>query len=134
MPETPQQNKVAERVNRTLVEMKRCLLIQAKLPKHYWVKALSTAAHIRNLTVIANSKYDKSPFEIFIGKLPRRNHLRIFWMHSIFDEEKGQLKEARFEIGKSTFIGYSDKSTAYILQEFDSKRVVKARNVLFKKR
>ncbi|CAB4002241.1 Hypothetical predicted protein [Paramuricea clavata] len=33
---------------------------------------------------------------------------------------------------KAKFIGYNDKSTAYILQEFDSKKVIKARNVIFK--
>ena len=33
---------------------------------------------------------------------------------------------------KAKFIGYDDKSTAYILQEFESKKVVKARNVIFK--
>ena len=65
-PETPQQNGVAERFNRTLVKMGRSLLIQAKLPKRYWVRALSTAAHIRNLTVTAYSQR-KSPFELFIG-------------------------------------------------------------------
>ena len=35
VPETPQQNGVAERMNRTLVDMTRCLLIQSKLSKHY---------------------------------------------------------------------------------------------------
>ena len=41
VPETPQQNGVAERFNRTLVEMGTVLtvLIQAKLPKKYWVRA-----------------------------------------------------------------------------------------------
>ena len=47
VPETPQHNEVAERFNRTVVEIGRSLLIQAKLPKNYWVRALSTAAHIR---------------------------------------------------------------------------------------
>ena len=37
VPDTPQQNGVAERFNRTLVEMGQCLLIQANLPKKYWV-------------------------------------------------------------------------------------------------
>ena len=78
VPETPQQNGVAKRFNRTLVEMGRSLLIQAKLPKRYWVRALSTADHIRNITVTANSNQGKSPFELFTGKLPRRNYLRIF--------------------------------------------------------
>ena len=33
---------------------------------------------------------------------------------------------------KAKFIGYDDKSTAYILQEFESKKVFRARNVIFK--
>ena len=78
VPETPQQNGVAERFNRTLVEMGRCLLIQAKLPKSYWVRALATSVHIRNLTVSINSNQNRSPFELFTGKAPRRNHLRVF--------------------------------------------------------
>ncbi|CAB4002240.1 Retrovirus-related Pol poly from transposon TNT 1-94 [Paramuricea clavata] len=44
VPETPQQNGVAERFNRTVVEMGRSVLIQAKLPKCYWVRALSTGS------------------------------------------------------------------------------------------
>ncbi len=56
VPETPQQNRVTERFNRTLG---RCLLIQAKLPKKYWLRALATAVHIRNLTVSANNNQGK---------------------------------------------------------------------------
>ena len=33
---------------------------------------------------------------------------------------------------KAKFIGYDDRSTAYILQEFDSKKIIKARNVIFR--
>ena len=58
--------------------MGRCLLIQAKLPKEYSVKALNIAKHIRNLTVSANSNEGKIPFELFTGKTARRNHLEAF--------------------------------------------------------
>ncbi len=68
--ETPQQNGVAERFNRTMVEIGRRLLNQAKLSKKYWVRALAIAVHIRNLTVSANSNQGKSPFELFTGKTP----------------------------------------------------------------
>ncbi len=33
---------------------------------------------------------------------------------------------------KANFVGYDDRSTAYILQEFSTKKIIKARNVLFK--
>ena len=65
VPETPQQNGVAERFHHILVENERCLLIQAKLPKKYWVRALDIATHIRNLTVSVNSNKGKSSYELF---------------------------------------------------------------------
>ena len=93
VPETPQQNGVAERFNRTLVEMGRCLLIQAKLPKKYWVRALDTATHIRNLTVSVNSSEGKSLFELFTGKTARRNHLRVFGCTAYVKKRKVNLRK-----------------------------------------
>lgn len=45
---TPVQNRVAERMNRTLVETVQAMLFHSKLPKRFWAEALSTATHIRN--------------------------------------------------------------------------------------
>ncbi len=78
VPETPQQNGVAERMNRTLVDMTRCLLIQSKLSKQYWVRAMATAVHIRNLIVTRDSPENKPPFELFWKKAPKLSHLRTF--------------------------------------------------------
>ena len=132
VPETPQQNGVAERFNRTLVEMGRCLLIQAKLPKKYWVRALDTAMHIRNLTVGANSNGGKSPFELFTGKTARRNHLRVFGCTAYVKKRKVNLRKLDSRSVKAKFIGYDSNSTAYVFQELATKKIIKARNVLFK--
>ena len=51
IPETPQQNGLAERCNRTLLEMARCLLIDSGLPQMMWGAAILHAARIRNLVV-----------------------------------------------------------------------------------
>lgn len=45
---TPEQNGIAERKNRTLVEMARCLMIQSKLTTSFWGEAINTANYIRN--------------------------------------------------------------------------------------
>lgn len=45
---TPQQNSVAERFNRTLVEKARCLLFDADLDKKCWAEVVSTASYLRN--------------------------------------------------------------------------------------
>ena len=48
-PGTPQQNGVAERRNRTLLEMVRSMMSHASLPISFWGYALETAAYILNL-------------------------------------------------------------------------------------
>lgn len=45
---TPQQNGVAERKNRTLVEMARCIMLQGNLPQSLWAEAVNAATYIRN--------------------------------------------------------------------------------------
>ena len=112
VPETPQQNGVAERFNRTIVEMGRCLLIQAKLSKKYWVRALDTATHIRNFTVSANSNEGKSPFELFTGKTSRRNHLRVFGCTAYVKKRKVNPRKPDSRSVKAKFIGYDSNSTA----------------------
>ena len=51
IPETPQQNGLAERCNRTLLEMARCLILDSGPPKMMWGAAILHAARIRNLVV-----------------------------------------------------------------------------------
>ena len=62
VPETPEQNGVAERYNRTVVETARDLLIESKLPESYWLKTVDAAAFVRNL--VKKDKTDKSSYEI----------------------------------------------------------------------
>ena len=49
VPYTPQQNGVAERMNRTLMEMTRSMLYHANLPQQLWAEAVSTAAYLKKL-------------------------------------------------------------------------------------
>ena len=48
IPKTPQQNGVAESLNRTLIEFSRSMLLDAALPKKFWAEAVSTAAYLKN--------------------------------------------------------------------------------------
>jgi transposase InsO family protein len=47
-PGTPQQNGVAERKNRHILETTRALLIGAHIPQHYWVEAVTYAVYLMN--------------------------------------------------------------------------------------
>ncbi|GBP13647.1 Retrovirus-related Pol polyprotein from transposon TNT 1-94 [Eumeta japonica] len=59
-PYSPQQNSLAERMNRTLVERAKCMLFDAQLAKQFWAETLATAANIIN----------KSPTKSINGKTP----------------------------------------------------------------
>ncbi|GJT83424.1 ribonuclease H-like domain-containing protein [Tanacetum coccineum] len=63
---TPQQNGVAERRNRTLIEAARTMLADAKLPVTFWAKAVSTACYVQN-RVLVNKSQNKTPYELFNG-------------------------------------------------------------------
>ncbi|KAK1414896.1 hypothetical protein QVD17_30658 [Tagetes erecta] len=58
-PRTPQQNGLAERKNRTLVEAARTMLIESKLPIIFWAEAVSCAAYVLNRVLIVKDKKTK---------------------------------------------------------------------------
>ncbi len=53
---TPQQNKIAERMNRTLMESARSMMYRAHLPKKFWAEAIATAAYLKNCSITASVK------------------------------------------------------------------------------
>ena len=75
---TPEQNGVAERMNRTLCEAARAMLFNAKLPKKYWAEAISTAAYIRNRLPTRSLEEGITSFEKWHGHKPNINHIRVF--------------------------------------------------------
>ncbi|GJX88874.1 retrovirus-related pol polyprotein from transposon TNT 1-94 [Tanacetum coccineum] len=73
----PQQNGVAERMNRTLMDKVRCLLIQSGLPKTFWAEATCTAAYLINRSP-SRAIEKKTPMEMWSGHLSDYGMLRIF--------------------------------------------------------
>ena len=65
MPDLPDQNGVAERRNRTLMDMVRSMLSNSKLPRSMWSEALKTAVYILNH--VPTKAVFKTPFELFKG-------------------------------------------------------------------
>ena len=63
VPHSPQQNGVAERLNRILMESARAMLSHANLPKKLWAEAVATAAYIRNHTITSVNGEQLTPFE-----------------------------------------------------------------------
>ncbi|GKC55007.1 ribonuclease H-like domain-containing protein [Tanacetum coccineum] len=74
---TPQQNKVAERKNRTLIEAARTMLADSKVPITFWAEAVNTACYVQN-RVLVIKPHNKTPYELFLGRKPALNFKRPF--------------------------------------------------------
>ncbi|GJV09515.1 retrovirus-related pol polyprotein from transposon TNT 1-94 [Tanacetum coccineum] len=64
---TPQQNGVAERRNRTLIEVARTMLANSKLPTTFKAEAVNTACYVQNRVLVVKP-YNKTSYELFHGK------------------------------------------------------------------
>ncbi|GJR23595.1 putative ribonuclease H-like domain-containing protein [Tanacetum coccineum] len=66
---TPQQNGVAERKNRTLIEAARTMLADSLLPTTFWAEAVNTACYVQN-RVLVTKPHNKTPYELLLGRPP----------------------------------------------------------------
>ncbi|GKD12047.1 putative ribonuclease H-like domain-containing protein [Tanacetum coccineum] len=74
---TPQQNGVAERKNRTLIEAARTMLADLKLPTTFWAEAVNTACYVQN-RVLVIKPHNKIPYELFLGYSTNSKAFRVF--------------------------------------------------------
>ena len=108
IPRTPQQNDVAERMNRTLNKRARSMRLHVVLPKTFWVDAVSTAAYLINRGPSVPMEF-RLPKEIWSGKEAKFSHLKVFCCVSYVhvDSDARSKLDAKSKI--CFFIGYGDR-------------------------
>ncbi|GJZ18177.1 putative ribonuclease H-like domain-containing protein [Tanacetum coccineum] len=74
---TPQQNRVAKRRKRTLIEAARTMLADSKLPTTFWAAAINTAYYVQNRVLVVKP-HNKTPYELFHGRTPTLSFMRPF--------------------------------------------------------
>nr|GEV64859.1 putative ribonuclease H-like domain-containing protein [Tanacetum cinerariifolium] len=77
VPRTPQQNGIAERKNRTLIEAAKTLLADSLLPIPFWAQAVNTACYVQ-YKVLVTKPHNKTPYELLHGRLPSIGFMRPF--------------------------------------------------------
>ena len=130
VPYCPQQNGVAERMNRTIMERARSMLYQAKLPLDFWAEACSTAVYLHNRSPTTALK-DETPFERLFGRRPDIFHLRVFGCVSYVHVPDGQRRKLDAKACKSIFVGYPPGVKGYKLYDLEKKKFVVSRDVQF---
>ena len=127
---TPQQNGVAKRKNRTIMNMARSLLTARKMSKDYWAEAVACSIYILNRSP-TSSVQGKVLEEKWSGSKVNVSHLKKFGCvaFSHVPEELRKKLDDRSE--KYIFIGYSEQSKAYRLYNPITKKFLVSRDVKF---
>ena len=126
-PYSPHQNGTAERSWRTLFDMARCMLLQAKLPKVMWNYAVRASAYIRNRCY--NERTGKTPYEAFTNKQPDLSNMHAFGSKCFAYIQNKQKLDPRAEEG--VFVGYDPCSPAHLVYIPDAQVVRRVRCVTF---
>src|SRR5438105_330249 len=107
----PQQNGVAERQNRTLMDMVRSMMSNSSLPIKLWMEALKTTAHILNR--VPSKSVPKTPYELWTGRKPSLKYLLVWGCPveaKMFNPHLGKIDPKTVSCH---FIGYPDRSKGY---------------------
>ncbi|CAJ2674023.1 unnamed protein product [Trifolium pratense] len=126
---TPQQNGLAERMNRTLLERVRCMLLGAGLPKSFWGEAVNTAAYLINRCPSTGIDL-KTPMEVWSGKPADYSNFKIFGALAFAHVKQDKL-DARAV--KCVFIGYLEGGKGYKLWKMEpgGSKFIISRDVTF---
>ncbi|GJY47529.1 putative ribonuclease H-like domain-containing protein [Tanacetum coccineum] len=108
---TPQQNDVAERMNRTLIEAARTMLVDSKLPTTFWVKAVNTASYMLN-RVLVIKPHTKTPYELIRGRTPLIDFMKPFGCPVTILNTRDHLGKFDGKADEGLFVGYSVVSKA----------------------
>ncbi|GJW88759.1 putative ribonuclease H-like domain-containing protein [Tanacetum coccineum] len=119
---TPQQNGVAERRNRTLIEAARTMLADSKLPTTFWAEAVSTACYVHNRVLVVKP-HNKTPYELFRGFKPALSFMRPFGCHVTILNTLDSLGKFDGKSDEGFFVGYSLSSKAFRVYNTRTRRV-----------
>ncbi|GJU80108.1 putative ribonuclease H-like domain-containing protein [Tanacetum coccineum] len=108
---TPQQNGVAERRNRTLIEAARTMLVDSKLPTTFWAEAVNTACYVLN-RVLVIKPHNKTPYELIHRRTPLIDFIKPFGCPVTILNTRDHLGKFDGKADEGFFVGYSVVSKA----------------------
>ena len=127
-PRTPEQNGLAERKNRTFLEMINAMLLNAELPFNLWGEALLAACHILNRIPLKKNKI--SLYELWKGRKHNIGYFKVGGCLAYCKNNNPRTKMGPKGI-KCAFVGYDTNSKAYRLLNLESNVIIESRDVEF---
>ncbi|GJS37363.1 putative ribonuclease H-like domain-containing protein [Tanacetum coccineum] len=116
---SPQQNGVAKRKNRTLIEAARTMLADSLLPTVFWAEAVNTACYVLN-RVLVTKPHNKTPYELIIGRPPSISLMRPFGCLVTILNTLDPLGKFDGKVEEGFLVRYSVNSKAFRIFDIDS--------------
>ncbi|GJX64886.1 putative ribonuclease H-like domain-containing protein [Tanacetum coccineum] len=127
---TPQQNGIAKRRNKTLIEAARTMLANFKLTTTFWAEAVNTACYVHNRVLVVKP-HNKTPYELFRGRIPSLSFMRPFGCHVTILNTLDHLGKFDGKSDDGFFIGYSLNSKAFRVYNIRTRKVEENLHVRF---
>jgi transposase InsO family protein len=130
-PYTPQHNGIAERANKTIINMARCMLVQSRLAKEWWGEAVRTAALTTNC-LPSLSKSRVSPLEQLMKKVPNMAFFRPFgckaWVIKPAEKRTSKFDAISWD---AILLGYSNDYSCYRVVKVESMEITDTKQAYF---
>nr|GEY42196.1 hypothetical protein [Tanacetum cinerariifolium] len=112
VPRTPQQNGIAERKNKTLIEAARTMLADSLLPIRFWAEAFYIVCYVQN-RVLVTKPHNKTPYELLHGRSPSIGFMRLFGCPVTILNTLDPLGKFEGKVDDGFLVGYSVSSKAF---------------------
>jgi hypothetical protein len=113
------------------MEKARSMLKGDGLGQELWAEAVSTTCYLVNRSP-SSALDDTSPHEVWSGKKPSLQHLRVFGCDAYVHVPKENRSKLDNKAEKCIFIGYKDGVKGYKLWNLETKKIVYSRDVVFR--
>ena len=128
-PYSPQSNGVAERKNRTLIELTNAMLIESCAPLNLWGEAVLTACHVLNR--VPHKKTKKTPYELWKGYKPNLGYLRVWGCLAYVRLSDPKRLKLGARAATCVFLGYAKSSTAYRFLNIEDNVIFEFNDAIF---
>nr|GEW57966.1 retrovirus-related Pol polyprotein from transposon TNT 1-94 [Tanacetum cinerariifolium] len=127
---TPQQNGVAKRKNRTLIETARTMLADSLLPTTFWAEAVNNACYVHN-RVFVTRPHNKTPYELLTGRSPNLDFMKPFGCPVVILNTLDYLGKFEGKADEGFLVRYFVNNKAFRVFNSRTRRVKENLNVKF---
>ncbi len=130
VPYNPAQNGVAERMNRTMIELTRSILFHAQMSKEFWAEAVNTSVYVPNHSP-TTALNGITPYECLLKKKPDVSNQRVFGCVTMYVHvPNNQRKKLDAKSRKTIFVGYPQGVKGFKLYDPVFRKFIRNRDVM----